>query len=109
MATTHLKTAKSADARAEDDAKVRAVVEETLADIEMRGDAAVRELSQKFDGYSPGAFRLTEAEIDQAMSEVSARDLEDIKYAQTQIRTFAEAQRGDRFQYLPYTDRCTEA
>ncbi|MEM7211873.1 MAG: histidinol dehydrogenase [Pseudomonadota bacterium] len=94
MAVEYLKRGKPADARAEDDAKVRAVVESTLADIEANGDAAVRALSEKFDGYSPTAFRLTEAEIEAAMAEVSARDLEDIRYAQTQIRRFAEAQRA---------------
>lgn len=94
MAVEYLKRGKPADARAEDDAKVRAVVETTLADIEARGDVAVRELSRKFDGYSPAAFRLSDAEIEAAMSEVSARDLEDINYAQTQIRRFAEAQRA---------------
>ncbi|MEM6311390.1 MAG: histidinol dehydrogenase [Pseudomonadota bacterium] len=94
MAIEYLKTAKSAEERAEDDAKTRAVVEATLADIQKRGDAAVRELSEKFDGYSPGAFRLTESEIEAAMSKVSSRDLDDIKYAQKQIRRFAEAQRA---------------
>ena len=94
MAIEYLKTAKSAEERAEDDAKTRAVVEATLGDIEKRGDAAVRELSQKFDGYSPEAFRLTDSEIEAAMSKVSSRDLDDIKYAQKQIRRFAEAQRA---------------
>ncbi|MEO0362175.1 MAG: histidinol dehydrogenase [Pseudomonadota bacterium] len=90
----HLKTSKPAAERAEDDAKVRATVEATLADIEARGDAAVRELSEKFDGYAPEAFRLTESEIEAAMAKVSPRDMEDIRYAQTQIRRFAEAQRA---------------
>ncbi|MEL6793996.1 MAG: histidinol dehydrogenase [Pseudomonadota bacterium] len=94
MAITYLKEGKPQTERAEDDAKVRATVETTLADIEARGDAAVRELSKKFDGYSPAAFRLSESEIETAMSKVSARDMEDIKYAQTQIRRFAEAQRA---------------
>ncbi|MEM8751943.1 MAG: histidinol dehydrogenase [Pseudomonadota bacterium] len=90
----HLKTSKPAAERAEDDAKVRATVEATLADIEARGDAAVRELSEKFDGYAPEAFRLGESEIEAAMAKVSPRDMEDIRYAQTQIRRFAEAQRA---------------
>ncbi|MEM9059240.1 MAG: histidinol dehydrogenase [Pseudomonadota bacterium] len=94
MAITYLKRGKPADARAEDDAKVRAVVEQTLGDIETRGDAAVRDLSEKFDGYVPQSFRLTPDEIEAAMAEVSPRDLDDIKYAQTQIRRFAEAQRA---------------
>ncbi len=90
----HLKTARSAEDRAEDDAKVRGTVESILKDIENRGDAAVRELSQKFDNYSPANFKLSDSEIDAAMSKVSARDMEDIKFAQTQIRNFANAQRA---------------
>ena len=91
---TYLKHSKSAAERAEDDSKVRNIVETTLADIEARGDAAVRELSDKFDGYTPDQFRLSEQDIEAAMAQVSKRDLEDIKFAQTQIRTFAEAQRA---------------
>lgn len=94
MAIKWLKSGKPQDERAEDDAKVRAVVEATLADIEVRGDDAVRDLSQKFDGYAPAAFRLTDSEIEAAMAKVSTRDMEDIKYAQRQIRRFAEAQRA---------------
>ena len=94
MAIDHLKRSKPEAKRAEDDAKTRAVVEATLADIEARGDAAVRDLSQKFDNYAPQSFRLTESEIEAAMGRVSARDMEDIKFAQTQIRRFAEAQRA---------------
>lgn len=90
----HLKTARSEADRADDDAKVRATVEGILADIETRGDVAVRELSQKFDNYAPERFRLDESEIEAAMSKVSSRDMEDIKFAQTQIRNFAEAQRA---------------
>ena len=94
MPIIHLKTAKPESERAEDDAKVRAVVESTLADIEARGDAAIRELSAKFDKYEPAQFRLTPSEIEAAMSKVSTRDMEDIKFAQVQIRRFAEAQRA---------------
>ena len=94
MAINYLKRGKPEEERAEDDAKVRAVVEQTLADISDRGDAAVRDLSLKFDGYAPQSFRLSDAEIEAAIAEVSPRDLEDIKFAQTQIRAFAEAQRA---------------
>ncbi|WP_390911175.1 histidinol dehydrogenase [Pseudosulfitobacter sp. SM2401] len=94
MTITYLKTGKPEAERADDDAKVRAVVEDTLADIATRGDAAVRELSAKFDKYEPANFRLSASEIEAAMSKVSTRDMADIKYAQTQIRTFAEAQRA---------------
>lgn len=94
MLVTHLKTAKPQSERAEDDAKVRATVEEVLQDIAMRGDAAVRALSAKFDRYEPVAFRLTPSEIEAAMQRVSTRDIEDIRFAQTQIRRFAEAQKA---------------
>ncbi len=90
---THLKEGKPADERAEDNVKVREVVESTLAEIEARGDAAVRELSEKFDNYSPASFRLSEQDIEALMARVSRRDMEDIKFAQEQVRNFAQAQR----------------
>lgn len=94
MTVTYLKRGKPEAQRSEDDAKVRAIVETTLKDIETRGDAAVRELSEKFDKFSPPSFRLTPSEIESAISKVSARDMADIDFAQTQIRRFAEAQRA---------------
>jgi sulfopropanediol 3-dehydrogenase len=94
MTIDYLKRGKPAAERAEDDAKTRAVVEATLADIEARGDAAVRELSEKFDGYSPDSYRLSEAEIDALMGELSDRELADIKFAQAQVVAFAQAQRA---------------
>jgi sulfopropanediol 3-dehydrogenase len=90
----YLKRGKTEEARSEDDAQTRSVVESTLKDIEQRGDAAIRDLSVKFDQYAPAQFRLSDSEIDAAMAKVSARDMEDIRYAQTQIRRFAEAQRA---------------
>lgn len=89
-----LKTARSEQERQEDDAKVRAVVEATLADIAARGDAAVRALSEKFDKWSPESFRLSEAEIERALAELSPSDLDDIRFAQAQIRGFAEHQKA---------------
>ena len=94
MAIQYLKSGKPAEARAEDDAKVRTAVEGILKDIETRGDEAVRDLAQKFDGYTAPSFRLTASEIEAAMQKVTARDMEDIRFAQRQIRTFAEAQRA---------------
>ncbi len=94
MTITHLKTGKPESERADDDAKVRATVEDVLKDIETRGDAAVRDLSVKFDKYDPPAFRLSASEIEAAMAKVSKRDMDDIHFAQTQIRRFAEAQRA---------------
>lgn len=90
----YLKRGRTAEARAEDDAKTRATVEGILADIEARGDAAVRDLSVKFDGYAPERFVLSASEIEAAMQKVSTREMEDIRFAQTQIRRFAEAQRA---------------
>ena len=91
---THLKTAQGAHGRAEADSKVRATVEGILGDIEARGDAAVRELSEKFDKWSPASFRLSPADIEAAIAKVSARDLEDIRFAQAKVRHFAEHQRA---------------
>lgn len=94
MTIRYLKSGKPESERQEDDAKVRGIVENTLKDIETRGDAAIRDLSAKFDNYTPPSFRLSPSEIEAAMSKVSTRDMEDIKYAQVQIRRFAEAQRA---------------
>jgi sulfopropanediol 3-dehydrogenase len=89
----YLKRGKPANERAEDDAKVRASVEEILADIEARGDAAVRELSEKFDKYSPASFKLSQADIDALIAQLTDRELADLKFAQEQVRNFAQAQR----------------
>ena len=89
----HLKTAKPDTERAQDDAKVRKIVEETLADIEARGDTAVRELAEKFDNYSPASYRLSEEEIATIVAKVSPEDMADIKFAQEQVRKFAQIQR----------------
>lgn len=91
---TYVKKGKAESARAEDDAQVRQVVEATLKDIEARGDDALRELSKKFDNYEPKAFRLTASEIEALMQRVSERDIADIRFAQDQVRKFAEAQRA---------------
>ncbi len=77
----------------EADAKVRAQVEAILADIQARGDVAVRELSEKFDNWNPENFSLSEQEIEAAMAKVAKRDLDDIRFAQEQVRNFAQHQR----------------
>ena len=94
MAIRYLKSGKPQVERSEDDAKVRAVVEAALADIEARGDAAVRELAEKFDNFSPASYRLSQGEIDELIAEVSQRDMDDIRFAQDQVRKFAEIQRA---------------
>jgi sulfopropanediol 3-dehydrogenase len=75
------------------DRKVRDTVETILTDIAERGDAAVRELSVKFDKWDRDDYRLTEQEIEACLSQLSKRDIEDITFAQTQVRNFAQRQR----------------
>ena len=93
MTIEYLKKGKNEADRAVDDSKVRGVVEDTLKAIEERGDKAVREFSQKFDNYTPESYRLNLDEIESLVKKVPKRDLEDIKFAQSQIRGFAQAQR----------------
>ena len=90
---TYLKCGKTADEVAEADIKVRQTVENILADIERRGDDAVRELAKKFDGHICENFRLSDNEIQTAIAQVPAEDLDDIKFAQAQVRNFAEKQK----------------
>src|SRR5207249_1907157 len=85
---------RSAEAKASDAGAARATVESILADVEARGDAAVRELSMKFDKWSPESFRLSTGEIESCIAAVTRRDLEDIRFAQAQIKRFAEIQRA---------------
>ncbi len=90
----YLKTGVSAEAAADTDSQVRRTVERLLAGVGARGDAAVRELSEKFDKWSPASFRLSPDEIDRIVSSIPRSVIEDIKFAQTQIRRFAELQRA---------------
>lgn len=89
----HLKKGKAALERIEDDVKVRATVESILKDVQSRGDEAVRDYSRKFDGWDPASFTLSQADIETAIKKLSAREIEDIKFAQKQIRNFAQIQR----------------
>ena len=93
MAITYLKKGKTDAAKAIDDAEVGEIVKNTLRSIEDRGDEAVREFAEKFDNYTPKSFKLTQTEIDNLIKQVSTQDLEDIKFAQEQVRNFAQAQR----------------
>ena len=93
MAIKYLKKGKTAADKAIDDAEVSEVVKNTLKVIEEKGDAAVREFSEKFDNYSPKSYKLSSAEIDGLIANVSDRDMKDIKFAQEQVRNFAQAQR----------------
>ena len=89
----HLKEGRDPGAIAEDDARVRATVEGILADIGSRGDAAVREYSARFDGWERADYRLSDAEIRDCLSQLTVRDLDDIRFAQEQVRNFAQHQR----------------
>ena len=94
MAITYLKTARSAQDRADDDAQTRAIVESTLKQVEAGGDLAVRELSEKFDNYSPISFKLSQDDIETLIASLTERELADIKFAQENVRQFAQAQRN---------------
>jgi sulfopropanediol 3-dehydrogenase len=89
----YLKRGMDASAIKAADAKVRETVEKILADIEARGEAAVRDLSQKFDQWAPQSFKLAPDEIERAIGQVAKRDLDDIKFAQAQVRNFAQKQK----------------
>lgn len=89
-----LKEGRPVAQKQEDAARIKAAVEAIVADIEKLGDAALRNYSTKFDRWSPGSFRLSQAEIDACVAELSDRQIEDIKFAQAQVRRFAEAQRA---------------
>lgn len=90
----YLKQGKQAEAIADEDNKVRATVESALADIASRGQAAVREMSVKFDGLDRDDYRLSYSEIQECLSQLSQRNIDDIKFAQEQVRNFAEHQRA---------------
>jgi len=90
----HIKSAALAGQQDEADARTRATVEQILADVRARGDAAVRELSERFDNWSPPSFRLSDKEVADLVARVPARTIDDIKFAQEQIRRFAEIQRA---------------
>ena len=90
----YLKRSISVEEKYEIDNGIRHTVERILTDVRRRGDAAVRELSTNFDKWSPKNFRLSAAEIETVISSLPEQVIEDIKFAQAQVRRFAEAQRS---------------
>src|SRR5579872_3315680 len=90
----HLKSGQSAEAKAENSAQVRKIVEGILAEIAARGEAAVREYSEKFDKWSPASFRLSEEDIAECVRALPPQTIDDIKFAQEQIRNFALKQKA---------------
>jgi sulfopropanediol 3-dehydrogenase len=89
-----IKSGFSEEAAADMDAKVKSIVEGILKDIEKRGDDAVRDLSEKFDKWSPESYRLSDEEIKACVDRLPESTIDDIKFAQAQIRKFAEIQRA---------------
>jgi len=90
----YIKNSKSDQEKDAEDKQVRSSVEQILSDIKKDGDKAIKFYSEKFDEYLPNSFKLSENEIENCLNNVSKRDLEDIKFAQKQIRNFAEIQKG---------------
>lgn len=88
----YLKRGATKQARADADRKVRDIVETALADIEARGDAALRDMSIRFDGWDREDYRLSQGEIDNAVESLSRQERKDIEFAQAQVRNFAQIQ-----------------
>ncbi|WP_156309844.1 histidinol dehydrogenase [Novosphingobium sp. AAP93] len=89
-----LKTGITEDAAAEADAQVRSTVEAIILDIKRRGDAAMRDWSAKFDAWSPEDFRLSSTQIEEAYAALDQQTIDDIAFAQAQVRNFAQVQRA---------------
>ena len=92
MTIEYIKKSVNEKQRTEDDENVKITVEKTLKEIELRGDDYIRELSEKFDNYSPTHFKLSEDDINKLVDEVSDNDKDDIRFAQEQVKNFAQAQ-----------------
>ena len=90
----YLKSGKSREEKDNENQKIKDTVEKVLSEIEKGGDRAVRDLSTKFDNYTPNSFKLNEVEINNLIDSLTERELSDIKFAQQQVRNFAEIQRA---------------
>src|SRR5216117_2429853 len=90
----YLKTGRPPEQATADAKKVRDIVTGIIEDIESRRETALREISEKFDKWNPPAFRLSEQQIEDCLSQLSAQTIDDIKFAQAQVRNFAQAQRS---------------
>lgn len=86
----HLKTAQPAQVQADQSTQVQATVARIIADVTERGDEAVRQYSQQFDQWAPAQWRLTQEEVEACVASLSPREIEDIRFAQAQVRRFAE-------------------
>ena len=90
----HLKQGRTSEQATADANKIRDIVTVILDDIAKRGEAALREISEKFDKWNPPAFRLSEREIEGCLAQLSHQNLDDIRFAQAQVRNFAQVQRS---------------
>ena len=90
----HLKQGRTAEQKTAEAIKVRDIVTGILDDVARRGEAALREISEKFDKWNPPSFRLSEQDIESCLAQLSRRNIEDIKFAQAQVRNFAQVQRS---------------
>ena len=94
MAIKYIKKGMAADESAANQAKTRQIVEGILSDVETRGDEAVKELSSKFDKWSPESFRLSDNQIQEIISKIPKETIDDIKWAQAQVSRFAQIQKS---------------
>ncbi|RDJ98452.1 histidinol dehydrogenase [Paraburkholderia lacunae] len=90
----YLKKSKPLEVQTEIAAQVRSTVEKIIADVAANGDSAVREYSKKFDNWAPTSFRLTDEEVAACVATLSELEIADIKFAQQQVRRFAEVQKS---------------
>ncbi|MDE2738539.1 MAG: histidinol dehydrogenase, partial [Paracoccaceae bacterium] len=93
MSIEILKEGISEEQKSQDEQKTREIVSDVLTSIKTCGDSAVREYSEKLDNYSPASFRLSDEQIQDCINQLSDQVIHDIKFAQTQIREFAKAQK----------------
>ena len=94
MSIELLKDGISEAQKSQNDETTREIVSRILSDINDKGDEAVREYSKKLDNYSPLSFRLSKMEIKACIDQLSDQVIHDIKFAQTQVKEFAQAQKN---------------
>lgn len=90
---TYLKKGPTQQEKSESNKQVVKIVEDILADIETNGDKAVANYSEKFDKWTPKSFRLSKEEIQACYDQLDQQALDDIRWAQEQVRNFAQIQR----------------
>src|SRR5215469_10940509 len=90
----HLKQGRTAEQKTAEAIKVRDIVTGILDDVAQRGESALRQISEKFDKWNPPAFRLSQQEIERCVAQLSPRNIDDLQFAQAQVRKFAQAQRS---------------